>query len=203
MRGVGTGGGASPSAGEEGSRARGCAAEVRERGSSPSGAHSPPASNRGCRSLTAGLRAPLPGCAGREPRPRLATQAAPSSEARGGRGGGEWARPARESGGVRDLWWPKKWIGMEDSVIAGDGAEGGEGNPSEAGAEGGDSISVKIRRTTNGRADTQRWVENPMVRKKDGGGAAIRLNGRERCFRLPRLPCQTYGLTRGPDRDGL
>jgi len=57
---------------------------------------------------------------------------------------------------VRDLWWPKKWIGMEDSVIAGDGAEGGEGNPSEAGAEGGDSISTKIRGMTNGRAGTVR-----------------------------------------------
>jgi hypothetical protein len=54
----------------------------------------------------------------------------------------------------------------------------GKGNPSQVGAEGGDSISGKIKRTTNGRAGTQRWVENSVVRKKTTeGGAEIRLNG--------------------------
>jgi hypothetical protein len=56
---------------------------------------------------------PGPGRAGREPRPRLDTLAASSSEWGGGRGGGEWAQPAGESGGVRDLGWPEKRTGMD------------------------------------------------------------------------------------------
>ena len=83
---------------------------------------SPAPSNRGCRTLAAGLRAPLLGRAGREPRPRLATLAAPSLELGGEEGRrrvGERAQPAGESGGGRDLRWPEKWMGMEVSVIGG------------------------------------------------------------------------------------
>ena len=47
-----------------------------------------------------------------------------------------------ESGGVRDLGWPKKWIRMEDSMIVGDGAEEGEGE-SIAGGHGGRGFHLR------------------------------------------------------------
>ena len=68
-----------------------------------------------------------------------------------------------ESGGVRDLGWPKKWIRMEDSMIVGDGAEEGEGES----ITGGRGISAKIRGTANGRAGMEKGVKNAAVSPVD------------------------------------
>ena len=60
------------------------------------------------------------------------------------------------------------------------------------------------RPIANRIAGTQAWVENVVVKKEmTEGSAPLRMNGGGRRFRSASLPCQTFDLTRGPDRGGL